>query len=165
MAKGHLDRIAYGIIAYSMIVHLFPAACGETHIRSMQVREKRAVFAWVPLKNVKRTGDSLWLPPVYGRVDCPRRRIAFIESENGADFVIDFEFTKVGSLLRPVYTPVYAADEIAFVKAIPCGRSNFDEQEPAEGHGYVGDGNCRLPIADCQLPILNSALRHPVYSL
>src|SRR5215475_2333433 len=104
----------------------------------MQVRQKRAVFAWIPSKNVQRTRDNLWLGSVYGRADCPRCRVAFIKSKHGANFVIDFEFTKVRSLLRPVHTPAYAADEIAFMMAIPCGGSNFHEQEPAEGHGHVG---------------------------
>ena len=100
----------------------------------MQVRQKRAVFAWVPPKNVQRTKDNIGLGSVYRGADCPPCRVALIKSEHRADFVIDFEFTKVGGLFRPLDIPMYAADEIAFVKAVPCGGSYFDEQEPAEGH-------------------------------
>src|SRR5215510_3937055 len=110
-----------------MIRHLGPAACRQTNIRSMQVRQKRAVLAWVPSKNIQRTGDTIGLGSVYRRTKCPRCRIALIESEHRADFVIDFELVKVRSLFRPFHIPAYATDEIAFVKAIPCCRSNLDE--------------------------------------
>src|SRR5438874_7196402 len=165
MPKRQLEHSRHPIIAHPIIRHLGPAACRQTNIRPVQVRQKRAVFTWVPPKNVQRTTDNIGLGSVYWRADCPPCRVAVIESEHGADFVIDFEFTKVGRLFRPLDIPMYAADEIAFVKAVPCGRSYFDEQEPAEGDGYVGDGNCQLPIANCQLGILNSDLRHPVYGL
>src|SRR6266850_3993030 len=137
MAKRQFNRIAYGITAYSMIRHLLPAACGQTYIGPMQVRQKRAVFARVPPKNVQRTRDSLGLGGVYWRTGCPRCRIALIESKYRADFVIDFQFTKVRRLFWPLYVPTYTADEIAFVKAIPCGRSNLDKQEPAKGRSEV----------------------------
>jgi hypothetical protein len=90
MAKGQFYRIAYEITAYSMIRHLFPAACGQTYIGPMQVRQKRAVFARVPPKNVQRTRDGIGLGSVYWRADCPRCGVALIESEHGADFVVDF---------------------------------------------------------------------------
>src|SRR5438477_2706136 len=137
MAKRQFSRIAYGITAYSMIRHLLPAACGQTHVGPMQVRQKRAVFAWVPPKNVQRTRDSIGLGSVYWRTDCPRCRVALVESKYGADFVIDFQFTKIQRLFWPLYVPTYAADEIAFVKTVPCGRSNLDEQEPAKGRQHV----------------------------
>src|SRR5215211_8693141 len=98
----------------------------------MQVRQKRAVFAWLPPRNVQRTGDRIGLRSVYRRADCPRRRVALIESEHGSNFVIDFKFTEIRCSFRPAHTPAYAADEIAFVEAVPCGRSNLDEQEPAK---------------------------------
>src|SRR6476660_7087626 len=134
-----------------MIRHLGPAACRQTNIRPVQVRQKRAVFAWIPSKNVQKTRDNLWLGSVYGRADCPHCPVALIESKHGADFVIDFKFTKVGSLFRPLDIPMYAADEIAFMTAIPCGGSNFHEQQPAESRGYVEDGNWQLPSAECGL--------------
>ena len=56
----------------------------------MQVRQKRAVFARVPPKNVQRTGDSSGLGSIYWRADRPRCRLALIESEHGADFAVDF---------------------------------------------------------------------------
>ena len=73
-----------------MIRHLLPAACGQTYIGPMQVRQKRAVFARVPPKNVQRTRDGIGLGSVYWRADCPCCRVALIESEHGADFVVDF---------------------------------------------------------------------------
>ena len=103
----------------------------------MQVRQKRAVFARVPPKNVQRTRDGIGLGSVYWRTDCPRCRVALIESKHGADFVIDCEFTKVRRLFWPLYVPTYAADEIPFVKAVPCGRPNLDKQEPAKGRQQV----------------------------
>src|SRR5438067_6826454 len=103
MAKGQFYRIAYGITAYSMIPHLLPAACGETYIGPMQVRQKRAVFARVPPKNVQRTWDSLGLGSVFRRAVRPRCRVALVESKHGADFVIDFQFTKVRRLFWPLY--------------------------------------------------------------
>src|SRR4030095_1354573 len=125
MPKRQFNRTAYGITAYSMIRHLSPAACRQTNIRPVQVRQKRAVFAWVPPKNVQRTRDNIGLGSVYWRADCPPCRVALIESEHRADFVIDFEFTKVGRLFRPLDIPMYPADEIAFVNAVPCVRSYF----------------------------------------
>src|SRR5438045_666660 len=130
MPKRQLKHSHHRIIAHPIIRHLGPAACRQTNIRPVQVRQKRAVFTWVPPKNVQRTRDNIGLGSVYWRADCPPCRVALIESEHRADFVIDFEFTKVGRLFRPLDIPMYAADEIAFVKAIPCGRSNFDEREP-----------------------------------
>src|SRR5262245_1807007 len=148
-----------------MIRHLHPAACGQTYIRPVQVRQKRAVLAWVPPENIQRTGDIIGLGSVYERTECPRCRIAIIESEHRTDFVIDFELVKLRSLFRPFHIPAYAADEIAFMTAIPYGGSNFHEQEPAESRGYVRDWNWQLPNADCRVPILNSDLRPPISGL
>src|SRR5438874_938553 len=134
MPKRQLKHSHHRIIAHPIIRHLGPAACRQTNIRPVQVRQKRAVFAWIPSKSVQRTRDNIGLGSVYWRADCPPCRVALIESEHSADFVVDFELVKLRSLFRPFHTPAYAADEIAFVKAIPCCRSNFDEQEPAEGH-------------------------------
>src|SRR5262245_57552324 len=98
----------------------------------MQVRQKRAVFAWVPAEYVQRTADGTGLGSVYRRAVRPRCRVAFIESEHGADFVVDFEFTKIRRLFWPIHCPACAADEIAFVIAIPASRSKLNEQQPAE---------------------------------
>src|SRR5215472_19325269 len=126
MAKRQCDRIAYGITLYSVIGHLLPAACRQTHIRSMQVRQKRAVFARIPPKHIQRTGDRTRLGNVFRRADCPGSRIAVIESEHSPDFVVDFQFAKVRRLFWPLYIPPYAADEIALVKAVPACGSNLD---------------------------------------
>src|SRR6266436_8142842 len=132
MAKRQFHRIAYGITAYSMIRHLLPAACGKTYIGPMQVRQKRAVFAWIPPKNVQRRRDGIRLGSVCWRAVRPRCRVALIESKYGADFVIDFQFTKVRRLFWPLDVPTYTTDEIAFVEAIPAGGANLNEQEPAK---------------------------------
>src|SRR6266480_6461745 len=109
MAKRNFKRTVYRITAHPIIRHLFPAACGQTYIGPMQVRQKRAVFAWVPPKNVQRTRDSVGLGGVYWRADCPRCRVALIESKYRADFVIDFQFTKVRRLFWPLDVPTYTA--------------------------------------------------------
>src|SRR5262245_51657534 len=59
MAKWQFNRTAHRISAHPMISHLLPAACGQTNIRPMQVRQKRAVFAWVPAEDEQRTADRI----------------------------------------------------------------------------------------------------------
>src|SRR5262249_11698145 len=120
----------YQITAHTIICYLSPAACWQTNIRPVQVREKRTVFAGVPAKDEQRTGNCSGLTNrfrVPRRTDGPRRCLTVIEAKDGPNFLINFQFTKVRRLLRPPNAPAYAADEIAFVNAIPGCRSNLDE--------------------------------------
>src|SRR5215471_12820784 len=101
----------------------------------MQVRQERAVFARLPSKNVERTEDRIPLVSrlgIHRRIDCPSRSLALIEPEHGANLWVDLQLLNVGLLFGPLHTPPDAADEIAFMKAIPCRGSDFDEQEPAQ---------------------------------
>src|SRR5260370_37636089 len=177
MAKGTDKRTGHWKIAPAIVCHLGPATGRQTNIGPMQIGQKRAVSARSPAKNVQQAGDGVFPRPVYGRLeivrfasseifrersisgsggrrDRPSRCLAFIETEDTANFWIDFQFAKVRRLFGPLHTPAYAADEIAFVNAVPCRSSNLHEQEPAQSCGEVGSRDCGLRIADCGLRIL-----------
>ena len=101
----------------------------------MQVRQKCAVFARVPAKDVQQTGDRIGLRAIYGRGDHPSCSLAVIEPEHGANFLVNLQLMEIGCLLGPAYAPGDAANEIAFVRAIPCSGPDLDEQEPAKRGG------------------------------
>src|SRR4030095_11159846 len=102
------------------------------NIGSVQVRKKRAILARVPTKDIQQAGDYVVLRAVHRRGGRPSRCLANIEPEHGANLFVDFQFTKIGCLLRPPESPVYAADEIAFMKTIPACCCNLHEQKPTK---------------------------------
>src|SRR4029077_5059611 len=140
MAKRQLKQIVYGITAHSVVGCLSPTTSGQTNIRPMQVRQKRAVFARIPSKQVKETRNSIRLRGVHRRRSGPSCSLTLIEPEHGANFFVDFQFTKVGRLLGPLHIPPNAPDEITFVNPIPYGASHFHKQKPAQSRGEPGSG-------------------------
>ena len=93
MTKRQFKRTAHRITAHAIIRHLSPAACGQTHIRPMQVCQKRTVFAWVPAKDEQRTGNCVGRANRFRvplRTDGPRRCLAMIEAKDGANFLVNF---------------------------------------------------------------------------
>ena len=109
----------------------------------MQVRQKRAVSTGVPAKNVQQAGDGIWRAAdspasrtfwlaAFSEVRGRRQRsrpaaLAFVETEDTANFGVDIQFAKVGRLFRPLHSPVYAADKIGFMGAIPCSNPDLDK--------------------------------------
>src|SRR5947207_2211455 len=77
MTKRQLKLAAYRIIAHAVICHLAPAACRQTNVRPMQVRQKRAVPPRLPAKNVQNAGDGTWLRALRRRRECVRVARAF----------------------------------------------------------------------------------------
>src|SRR5947199_4622734 len=172
MAKWQFKRTVRQITAHSIIRHLPPAACGQTNVRPVQVRQQRTVFAWVPSKNVERTVDRVWPRRVdrrgcshgpMGRFRCwrdrPDRCLTFIETEDAANFFVDFQFAEVGRPFGPSHTPTYAADKIGFMNAIPARRSDLYKKEPAQGKNKEGVRNRGLRNAECGLRLLISDCR------
>ena len=50
----------------------------------------------------------------------PGSTLAFVETEDSANFRVDIQFAKVRRLFRPLHGPAYAADKLGFMGAIPC---------------------------------------------
>ena len=67
MAKWQLKRAGHRIIPHPVVRHLGPAACRQTNVRPVEVRQKRTVSAGVPAKNVQITADRAWRQPVHLR--------------------------------------------------------------------------------------------------
>ena len=83
-----------------------------------------------------------------GGVSIQAAALAFVETEDTANFRVDIQFAKVGRLFRPLHGPAYAADKIGFMGAIPCSNPDLDKQEPAERCRDVWTTDNRPPTTD-----------------
>src|SRR5439155_7850334 len=131
---------------HPVVGSLFPATAWQANIGTMRARAEQGAAAGVPSKEEKSAMQPRKILRVYRHaafagkrwLRIPFRGASFIETERLPNVLVDLQIAKTSLRTGPANTPAAARHEIAFMRAIPRGGSNLNEEPPAESDRKVG---------------------------